>query len=61
LSNILERALGSEEGILRITSVILANPAITNAVSLELTSELDKLKTEVKHLSTQVDDLVQYS
>jgi hypothetical protein len=28
---------------------------------MKLTSELDKLKTEVKNLSTQVDDLAQYS
>lgn len=48
LSNILERAPLSEEGILRITSVILANPAIKNAVSVKLISELDKLKSEVK-------------
>ena len=61
LSNILDRASGSEEGIRRITSVILANSAIKNAVSMKLTSELDKLKTEVKNLSAQVDDLAQYS
>jgi hypothetical protein len=61
LSSLLENASQSEEGIRVVTSVILKNPIIKNAVSMELTSELDKVRSEIRHLQNQLDDLAQYS
>ena len=61
LSNILENAALNEDSIRKVTSVILGNPSIKNAIAMELIPEIEQMKSEIKVLHQQIDDLSQYS